>query len=55
MKFEVTFKNGAKLVVEVPDAELFSLLEGRVKSADIVQLQASQGVRGPVTAAVLKP
>lgn len=46
MKFEITYQNGSKVVVEVPDVEVRSWLDSRAKATASAVTEKAEAARG---------
>lgn len=53
MKFELTYSDASKTVVEISDAELRAWLEGRARSAAMQQADKDLEKKGSVTGATV--
>ncbi len=51
MKFEITYQNGSKVVVDVADIEVRAWLDNRAKHKTLADAEKAESDRGPATSA----
>lgn len=54
MKFELTYFDGSKVTVDVPDDQLRAWLAGKAQAQAMAQVDKAQEVKGAVLSAVVK-